>query len=108
MIYIKTSTNESQSISIPKYFDDAVGDIRLRLVNNLTQQVYEIEPKSVSVVEPYFQIDFKLRQSLIDGEYNYSLIDSTGVISFGLAVVGDYKREVKSYDKTNKKVQYNR
>lgn len=108
MIYIKSDTNSTQSISIPKYFGKFVGETKLRLVNNLTQQIYEIELKSTSVVEPYFQIDFKLRQPLVDGEYSYSLIDSTGVISFGIAIVGDYKREVKSYDNSNKKVQYNR
>ena len=107
MIYIKTDTNLVQSISIPKYFDP-IGDIKLRLTNNLTHQVIEIEPKSTTITEPYFKVDFKLREPIADGEYNYSLVDSRGVMSFGIAVIGNYEREVKSYDKTNKKVQYNR
>jgi hypothetical protein len=48
-----------------------------------------------------------LNNLLVEGEYEYSLIDAEkGVISFGLVVVGDYKREVQSYVKESKKIQY--
>lgn len=106
MIYIKTDTNLVQSISIPKYFGDPVGAVKLKLVNNLTEQVAEIVPTSVHIVDPYIQLEFQTAQSIVDGEYSYNLTDSNGVISFGIAVVGDYKRAIQSYQKESKKIQY--
>ena len=106
MIYIKNETNSRQSISIPKYFESNPTSIRLRLINKLGGGVVEIEPKFF-IQTPYITINFKLSNLLVEGEYEYSLIDpEKGVISFGLAVVGDYKREVQSYVKESKKIQY--
>lgn len=106
MIYIKNETNLRQSISIPKYFESNPTSIRLRLINKLGGEVVEIEPKFF-IQPPYITINFKLSNLLVEGEYEYSLIDAEkGVISFGLAVVGDYKRDVQSYVKESKKIQY--
>lgn len=106
MIYIKNETNSRQSISIPKYFESDPTSIRLRLTNKLGGEVIELEPK-FEIQTPYITVNFKLPNLLVEGEYEYSLIDTkTGVISFGLAVVGDYKREVQSYVKESKKIQY--
>ena len=110
MIYIKIDTNSIQSISIPRYFNEKPNGVRLKLINNLTEQVIEIEPKNFYVAEPYIQLDIQLKDKIVEGEYSYNLIDTErGVINFGIAVVGDYKpSNIKSYGDTNKKIQYNR
>lgn len=109
MIYIKIDTNSAQSISIPKYFDESPKEVKLRLINNLTEQIVEIEPRKFQILDPYIQIEVVIKEPIPEGEYSYSLIDvNKGVISFGIAVVGDYKREVKSYGESNKKIQYKR
>lgn len=110
MIHIKNDLNSTQSISISKYFNEIPTSMRLRLVNTLTKEIIDIEPKKFYVAEPYFLLDIRLNKRVVDGEYNYSLIDNVkGVIAFGLAVVGDYKRDIKTYDdNSNKKIQYNR
>ena len=109
MIYIKIDTNSVQTISIPKYFEVDLKEVRLRLVNNLTNQIIDIEPRNFYIAEPYIQLEVVIKDPIQEGEYSYSLIDNNdGVISFGIAVVGEYKREVKSYGESNKKIQYKR
>lgn len=106
MIYIKNETNSQQSISIPKYYPQNPTSIRLRLVNKLGGQIVDLYPEFY-IENPYFMLKITLSELLIEGEYDYSLIDEdSGVLSFGLAVVGDYKRVVQSYHKENKKIQY--
>ena len=109
MIYIKIDTNSVQTISIPKYFEVDLKEVRLRLVNNLTNQIIDIEPRNFYIAEPYIQLEVVIKYPITEGEYSYSLIDNNdGVISFGIAVIGEYKREVKSYGESNKKIQYKR
>lgn len=109
MIYIKIDTNSVQTISISKYFEVDLKEVRLRLVNNLTNQIIDIEPRKFYIAEPYIQLEVVIKDLIPEGEYSYNLIDNNdGVISFGIAVIGDYKREVKSYGESNKKIQYKR
>lgn len=109
MIHIKIDLNSTQSVSIPRYFNENPKSVRLRLTNNLSGGIVDIIPKKFYIADPYFLLDVHLKEEILEGEYDYSLIDEDkGVISFGIAIVGDYKREVKSYEKDNKKIQYKR
>lgn len=109
MIHIKLDTIYTQSISIPRYFNENPTELKLKLTNCLDGNVIEIKPKDFKVVTPYLTLEIEPLINPIEGEYEYKLIDSNlGVIGFGLAVIGDYVREVKSYSTDNKKIQYKR
>lgn len=105
MIYIKSDTN---SIQIPRHSNENPKELRLVLINNLTQQEVEVEVREFFLWAFTYQVEINPFIT-VDGEYTYTLYDENNeVLSCGLMVFGDYKREVKSYDKTNKKIQYNR
>lgn len=107
MIYIKNEPNLWQTITLTNHSEVLPIKMRLRLTNKLDGVVKEFEIYNFRTSKPYISIDFKLSETLTDGEYNYNLIDtSRGVISFGMAVVGEYTNNTQSYIKENKKIQY--
>lgn len=105
MIYIKSDTN---SIAIPRHLSSNPSVLRLNVKNNLTQQDMDVRIKDFYLYSFTYQIDIDTLD-IVDGEYTYTLYDENNdVLSRGLIVFGDYKREVHSYGETNKKIQYNR
>ena len=107
MIYIKNEPNLMQSITLTDHTNWATVRMALRLTNKLDGKVTEFDIHNYQTQKPYIEITFKLPTGLPDGEYNYNLIDKyRGVMSFGIAVVGDYVNNTQSYISDSKKIQY--
>lgn len=103
MIYLEFDT---KSIQIPNHLGIKSTDLNLKIINNLTQQSYDIPIKEVFLMGLLFQLEIDMIDGLDDGEYTYKLIYEDEVIESGLMVVGYYNREIKSYGRVNKKIQY--
>lgn len=105
MIYIKSDTN---SIQIPRHSNENPEELRLVLINNLTQQEVEVEVREFFLWSFTYQVEIN-PFTTVDGEYSYTLYNEENKeLEIGLAVFGEYKNEVKSYGETTKKIQYNR
>ena len=105
MIYIKSDTN---SIQIPRHSNENPKELRLVLINNLTQQEVEVEVREFFLWAFTYQVEIN-PFAAVDGEYSYTLYNEENKkLEIGLAVFGEYKNEVKSYGETTKKIQYNR
>lgn len=107
MIYIKNDSNSLQSVTITNHSGYTPSTMLLRLTNKLDGEVTEFDIYNFKIVKPYVEAVFKLPEGLSDGEYNYNLIDRyKGVLSFGIAVIGDYINNTQSYISESKKIQY--
>lgn len=102
MIYIKSDTN---SVQIPRHSNTNLTECRLEVINNLTQQSYDIDINDVLEYTFTYQLEIDPIE-LMDGEYTYKLFNDEVLVEKGLLVYGDYKREIQSYQKENKKIQY--
>lgn len=107
MIYIKNDPKSLQSVTITNHSGSLPSKMSLRLTNKLDEKVTEFEIYNFHTSKPYIEASFRLPEGLPDGEYNYNLIDRyKGVLSFGIAVVGDYVNNTQSYISDSKKIQY--
>lgn len=106
MIYIENHT-EPQSAFIPNNGLAVEGELRLALRNTtsrgnaLVLAVVGLESKAT-----YYDVTFALPERLADGEYEYELLGGEAVLSKGLAILGEYKRTQKVYDKPIEYTQY--
>lgn len=73
--------------------------MRLELVNNSTKTTtnYEVNDYFTSTI--FFHFDIKLNKDMLDGEYTYNLYDGECLVANGLCQIGDYKTDVKEYNK---------
>lgn len=92
MVYLQ-NTGAVQSVFFPRYGEDNGEQMSLRLRNNVKTkvsffaEVYEHNPYG-----DYFNVIVTLpvdEERIVDGEYNYELIQSEQVVSSGLLVIGE-------------------
>lgn len=77
----------------------------LRLINNVTKRVTELEV-TAEIKGKYAYVDITLPK-MDDGEYEYELIASHEVIGQGIAQIGEIKANNTAYNNEVKYVQYN-
>ena len=84
--------------------------LRLELTNNLTKQKLTFNVKDFYTSNIFFHFELRLQDNLekiriediVDGEYLYVLYDGECEVASGLCQIGDYKAEVKEYNKEKK------
>lgn len=85
--------------------------MKLKLVNNLSKTVYELNNLTGnSNSNLFYKLNVSLPANIEEGEYNYYLYDDNDVeLAKGLAQVGDYAPEKKTYTQQNNNgfIQYN-
>ncbi len=72
--------------------------MNLILKNNVTKTQYEITgltDLNTSVL--YWTFDVVLPEDIIEGDYNWELVDNNTVMATGLCRVGDYTPEVTTH-----------
>jgi hypothetical protein len=90
----------------------------LKLTNNVTKNIIEIEVEDNKNSTLFYQFDIQLPEGCEDGEYTYELINSEficdngicygpydKVIATGLLQIGDYQRDLninREYNENNK------
>lgn len=78
----------------------------LVLNGTVSHKMYEFEVTDLQTSRLYYNIALELPQGLEPGEYNYRLASGCAVLSCGLAIVGEYKREITEYEKPIQYEQY--
>lgn len=73
--------------------------MRLELVNNSTKTTTNYEVNDYFTSNIFFHFDIKLNKDMLDGEYTYNLYDGECLVANGLCQIGDYKTDVKEYNK---------
>lgn len=76
--------------------------MRLELTNNVTKTTTNYEVNDFFSSNIFFHFEIKLEKGMIDGEYTYRLYDGECEVASGLCQIGDYKAEVKEYNKEKK------
>lgn len=88
--------------------------MELRLINNVTKNIIEIEVEDNKNSTLFYQFDIRLPEGCEDGEYTYELIDYViedfviglrKVVATGLLQIGDYQRDLninREYNENNK------
>lgn len=88
--------------------------MELRLINNVTKNIIEIEVEDNKNSTLFYQFDIRLPEGCEDGEYTYELIDYViedfiiglpKVVATGLLQIGDYQRNLninREYNENNK------
>lgn len=71
----------------------------LKLRNNLTKIEYEFNVIDYYSSNIFFHFEIELKSGMEDGEYNYYLYDGDCLVANGLCQIGDYKTDVKEYNK---------
>ena len=102
MIYIKNEPNLWQTITLTNHSEVLPTKMRLRLTNKLDGVVKEFEIYNFRTSKPYINIDFKLSETLTDGEYNYNLSD----LETGLLCVNSDTTESIDYNIKKTTIQY--
>lgn len=86
----------------------------LKLTNNVTKNIIEIEVEDNKNSTLFYQFDIRLPEGCEDGEYTYELIDYViedfvvglrKVVATGLLQIGDYQRNLninREYNENNK------
>lgn len=76
----------------------------LKLINCLTKKVYFIEnlEENYRSSDLFYCFDIKLPEDIVEGEFNYVLLDDDVALVEGVLQVGDYEPERVSYN--NKEV----
>lgn len=86
----------------------------LKLTNNVTKNIIEIEVEDNKNSTLFYQFDIRLPEGCEDGEYTYELIDYViedfviglrKVVATGLLQIGDYQRDLninREYNENNK------
>lgn len=86
----------------------------LKLTNNVTKNIIEIEVEDNKNSTLFYQFDIRLPEGCEDGEYTYELIDYViedfviglrKVVATGLLQVGDYQKDLninREYNENNK------
>lgn len=85
----------------------------LKLTNNVTKNIIEIEVEDNKNSTLFYQFDILLPEGCEDGEYTYELIDyviedftvGPKVVATGLLQVGDYQKDLninREYNENNK------
>lgn len=96
MIYLK-NIQEKQGKHIPKY-REKVGNVSFILRSTIEQTTYtEVLDSLADYSSRYFLADITLPSGMADGEYEYTLSDTKGILSEGVIVIGDYGR-ANEYD----------
>ena len=80
--------------------------IVLRLKSTMTHREYSFEVTDLQTSHMYYNIALVLPESIDPGEYNYQLVSGGDILSNGLAIVGEYGRELTEYEKTIEYEQY--
>lgn len=73
--------------------------MRLELVNNSTKTTTTYDVNDFFSSNIFFHFELKLEEGMLDGEYNYYLYDGECLVANGLCQIGDYKTDVKEYNK---------
>ena len=74
----------------------------LRFINALTNVEYEWEVTDKALSRILYCFDLQLYENMEDGTYNYFLYDDDEdetLVAQGLAQIGDYKQDNKTYTK---------
>ena len=103
MIYLKRSA-ETQYICIPKS-KDACGELMLTLQNKVSNKAYFFTSVDGNSSRLYHMMMITLSDGMECGEYDYSLVDASGLLSSGIMMVGD-KENLREYNNTIEYEQY--
>lgn len=88
--------------------------MELRLINNVSKNIIEIQVEDNKNSTLFYQFDIRLPEGCEDGEYTYELIDYViedfviglrKVVARGLLQIGDYQRDLninREYNENNK------
>ena len=80
----------------------------LKLYNTLTKKSYEFILNNTGNSNINYKINLKLESDMPEGEYSYKLYDNNKLVSRGLCMIGDFKPETTTYNKTEDNyIQYN-
>lgn len=129
MIYLQNTTDK-QTINIPVRV--VVGSARMRIISTVDlREIYDDEVINSAGSNLYFNTIIQLRgggelsrsvqmrsiseggdesrSNVANGEYQYILTTEEGeVLACGLMIIGDYKQDLKDYNKTIEYTQYER
>lgn len=71
----------------------------LQITNNLTKVTYDLTINDPQFSRLFLTGSIELPDNVVDGEYNYFVIDDNIILAQGLLQIGDYEQEDKiSYD----------
>lgn len=105
MIYLEHTT-EMQKVYIPKTWRRSEGMVFLHLfgTTNLVNLIKEVE--LLEETSAYHIIEVSLPHVIAEGEYEYDLKDDNGLLSTGVAVVGEPDKVIE-YNNAVTYEQYN-
>ncbi|MBR1575856.1 MAG: hypothetical protein IJ654_05330 [Bacteroidales bacterium] len=89
MVYL-ANTTEAQPLFVPRSRAEVVGDLMLTLRSTVGLAiVVDTDAIDLNTSALYYRIAVALPGGLAEGEYEYTLSDAAGVLSTGIAYVGE-------------------
>ena len=103
MVYF-TNTADAQTVYLPKSLGEGVGALTLTLRSTVDlDNAFDGAVIDLKTSDLYYRVPLSLPKGTPAGEYEYSLVDSTGdILASGVARVGDYA----GFDEYNKDITY--
>lgn len=93
MIYLK---NDQTTVKIPKQINSILTDYKLRIINNLSNVVLELDVVDLSTANLFYTFNIDA-SNIQTGEYKYEIIGNGEIMTNGLMIVGNYKKETTQY-----------
>lgn len=94
MIFL-AHTTEKQPVYIPKTARHAEADVFLKLFSTMSLVGMVAEVELIEDTSIYHLVNVKLPSAIGEGEYEYDLLDKRGILSTGIAVVGEPRKVVE-------------
>ena len=88
MIYLK-NIEGSQVLRIPKNGRYTLGNLTFAVKSQLTNSEFTQLVEDCEISDLYYTIELIKMNTLMHGEYEYTLTDEIGELSSGLLVIGD-------------------
>lgn len=102
MIYLENTT-AAQPLFIPRSKAETIGRLTLKMRSTVGLEiVVDAEALDLDTSELYYRVAVALPEGAADGEYEYTLTDDTGVLSTGIAYVGQLARP----EETDNEIRY--
>lgn len=106
MLYLRNTT-ELQWLMIPKDINSASRDFSLLVKSTVDKTALSLDVLDNGTFDHYYNVKLNLPSGMVDGEYEYSLLEDGKSISKGLLMIGKAER-VSEYNKTISYEQYYR
>lgn len=104
MIYLKNIT-DAQQLYIPRNGEEVAGDMILKMRNTTDETEISVSVTDLHTSGLYFNLAVTLPSGLAVGEYAYSLVSGSLVMSCGLVYIGEFKSP-SQYDENITYIQY--